>query len=210
MSGAALADEDGSFTAVTRRVYLIDANGNAQLLTNEHLAGSSLTLASVRAMLLARGAGGRNRRGAQQDDEEEEGEDEDDDDDGNPYWGPSRKATKQWYEAVIEPKEAGVNLERGGEFGPVSHCSRRCFKMTQNADDDRATATEDLRRQGAQVRRLPTESPLRSSRQGAECSSLAQVHARSGASLSTNESQRPQSSLLPNRRWRSRTLLESK
>ena len=123
-------------TAVTRRVYLIDANGNAQLLTNEHLAGSSLTLASVRAMLLARGVGGRNRRGAQPEEEEDEDEEEDDeeeDDDVNPYWGATRKTTKKWYEPVLEPKAAGISLERSGEFGPVSSAEQCHTRVTRSS-----------------------------------------------------------------------------
>lgn len=52
------------------------------------------------------------------DDEEEEDEDEDAEEDGG-YWGPTRRKAKQWYEPVTIPREAGVNLERSGEFGPV-------------------------------------------------------------------------------------------
>lgn len=102
---------------VTRRVLLLDSEGNAQPLTDQHLQGSTLTLASIRAMLLARsGGGGGRRRVPDEDDDDEDGEEDEDED---PYWGPSRRKPKQWYDVVTEPQEAGVRLERAGEFGPV-------------------------------------------------------------------------------------------
>lgn len=104
---------------VTRRVLLLDFEGNAQPLTDQHLQGSTLTLASIRAMLLARsGGGGGRRRVPDEDEDDEEGEEDEDED---PYRGPSRRKPKQWYDVVTEPQEAGVRLERAGEFGPVSH-----------------------------------------------------------------------------------------
>ena len=66
-------------------------------------------------MVLARlrtGGGGGGRRG-RDDDDDEEG---DDDEDG---WGASRRVPKKWYETVVEPVDAGVRLERSGDFGPV-------------------------------------------------------------------------------------------
>ncbi|KAK4693474.1 DDB1- and CUL4-associated factor 11, partial [Phenoliferia sp. Uapishka_3] len=109
-----------AYDAATRQILIIDRNGNAQRLEQRHLTGTSLTLAALRAMVQARvagaAAGGRNRRRPDDDDDDDQEEEEDDED--GPYWGAQRRKTKAWYEPVLEPVEAGVRLERSGDFGP--------------------------------------------------------------------------------------------
>lgn len=68
---------------------------------------------------LLSGGAGRRRRAEVNDDDEEDEEDSDDEEE-DPYWGPSRKKPKQWYDLAKEPNEVGLRLARGGEFGPVS------------------------------------------------------------------------------------------
>ncbi|KAL8278391.1 hypothetical protein RQP46_009283 [Phenoliferia psychrophenolica] len=104
-----------AYNGATGQLLIIDAMGNSTPLEQRHLAGSSVTLASLRAMVLARlrtGGQGRRRRG-------EDDDSEDDDEDDGPAWGQQRgPRDRKWYEDVLEPIEAGVQLERSGDFGP--------------------------------------------------------------------------------------------
>ncbi|GAA5953327.1 hypothetical protein JCM3765_005005 [Sporobolomyces pararoseus] len=108
-------------------ILLIDSQGNPRRLTSADLRGTTLSLTSIRNMLLnrfgrvgSRGGGGDDDE--IDDDEEEEDQDflddfdqdDDDDDDGDWSNGP-----KQWYELVKEPQLAGINLERSGLFSRI-------------------------------------------------------------------------------------------
>lgn len=67
---------------------------------------------------------GRSAGGGDDDDDEEDEDDDgdDSDDDGGigAYWGGGRRKKKVYYDIIEGPQDAGVNLERGGEFGMVS------------------------------------------------------------------------------------------
>lgn len=82
-----------------------------------------MSLPQLRQMLQARfGVGAGGGGGGETDDAEDE-EEEDDDDGLRGMWGGSgrrRRTPKSWYPVVTEPVEAGVRLERSGDFGPVS------------------------------------------------------------------------------------------
>ncbi|KDE07957.1 hypothetical protein MVLG_01863 [Microbotryum lychnidis-dioicae p1A1 Lamole] len=119
-----------AFDPTSRQILIVDDNGNAAQLTHQHLRGTGTTLASIRRMILSQLVPGMRSRvmAGQGDDEDEEDEEEaaeDEDDDGedsggydDPYWGPARRTTKNYYEIPKEPVPAGVRLERSGEFGP--------------------------------------------------------------------------------------------
>lgn len=53
-------------------------------------------------------------------DDDEDDEDEDDEDDEEEEWGQPRRSPKRYYDEVTVAQDAGINLERGGEFGSVS------------------------------------------------------------------------------------------
>ncbi|GAA5985581.1 hypothetical protein JCM5350_007142 [Sporobolomyces pararoseus] len=103
-------------------ILLIDSQGNPRRLTSADLRGTTLSLTSIRNMLLNRfGRVGRRGDDEEEEDEEEDqdflddfDEDEDDDDDGDWSNGP-----KQWYELVKEPQLTGINLERSGLFSRI-------------------------------------------------------------------------------------------
>lgn len=109
-------------TTATRQILIVDGSGNATRLTASHLRGSTMTLRSIRAMLEQRF--GRSAGGGDDDDDEEDDDDDgdDSDDDGGigAYWGGGRRKKKVYYDIIEGPQDAGVNLERGGEFGMVS------------------------------------------------------------------------------------------
>lgn len=69
-------------------------------------------------MMEARFGGG----GGGDDDEEE---DDEDDDDEEEEWGQPRRSQKRYYDEVTVAQEAGINLERGGEFGSASSLGAR-------------------------------------------------------------------------------------
>lgn len=104
----------------------MDSQGRATPLTAEHLRGTNLTLAQLRATLARRyaaisgGGGAFDEEDEGEEDEEDDeyvDEDDDDEDDGS-YWGPTRRNTKRWYPVIKDPVKEGVELLRGGDFGP--------------------------------------------------------------------------------------------
>ncbi|KAM0788998.1 hypothetical protein ACM66B_003067 [Microbotryomycetes sp. NB124-2] len=120
-----------AFDVHSRQIMILDSQGNASPLTQDHLRGSNLSLTSLRAMLLARlglgtaAAGARRAgRGRAQDDEDEDDDDDDDedededDDDYEPFWGASRRKFRNWYPKQDGPADNGIQLLRSGEFGP--------------------------------------------------------------------------------------------
>jgi WD repeat-containing protein 23 len=46
-------------------------------------------------------------------------DEEDDDEDPGSYYGQYQRTAHQWFPAVTEPQEAGLNLLMSGEFGRV-------------------------------------------------------------------------------------------
>ncbi|GAA5892470.1 uncharacterized protein JCM6883_007368 [Sporobolomyces salmoneus] len=101
----------------TGAILLIDSEGNPRRLTSQDLVGTTLSIASIRNMLLNRfGRGGRGQH--EEDDEEEDPDfldDFDEDEDDNDW----TSGPKQWYELVKEPQTAGINLERSGLFSRI-------------------------------------------------------------------------------------------
>ena len=82
------------------------------------------------------------------DDNDPDYEDEDDEDDETSYFAPSG-TTGKWFEEVKEPKEKGLALLNGGEFGRLGH------QLRSQAQKNSVART--LLRRGAQVRPVPRE-----------------------------------------------------
>lgn len=103
-----------AFDSANNQILLLSANGAAQRLTAEHLRGSTLTMAAIRAMLRARfGVGNRG----QVDSEDEDGSD----DEGGMYgWGSTARNRKVYYPVITTPQPAGLELLRSGGFGKVA------------------------------------------------------------------------------------------
>lgn len=142
--------------ASTRTIVLIDAQGNPTRLTPAHLRGSGYTMAGLRALLAGatrRRAGGaaRNAGAEDDDDEEEESEEEDDSDvDDGSYWGTTKRSAKKYYPERTEPAIEGLELLRGGDFGPpprkLRALGRKFGRGSSNMADILAERGEEYRR----------------------------------------------------------------
>ncbi|GAA6014791.1 hypothetical protein JCM10207_002181 [Rhodosporidiobolus poonsookiae] len=126
--GGAARDADGTLRIgidpASGQVYTFDLQGVARRLTAGDLAGTSITLGAIRAMLQRR-FGTRVRLEGDDDDEEDEdeemAEEEEEESDGGDWWGPTRRNAKQYYEIIKTPQKPGKDLERSGAFGPPPH-----------------------------------------------------------------------------------------
>ncbi|BGP23919.1 hypothetical protein JCM10295v2_002820 [Rhodotorula toruloides] len=117
-------------------VLLLDAAGNPRRLTSNDLAGTSITLGAIRAMLMRRFGGGSAMTEGEEEEEDEVMEEEDSDED---MWGPTRRHARQFYDIVKEPQEPGMRLERGGAFGPIprkyDQTKRKTWQYAPNPAD---------------------------------------------------------------------------
>jgi WD repeat-containing protein 23 len=70
-------------------------------------------------------------------------DEEDDDDDLGSYYGRYQRTNHQWFPAITEPQEAGLNLLMSGEFGRVGQRlgSRRSNMDVARLLRDRGTKT---------------------------------------------------------------------
>jgi hypothetical protein len=108
-------------------------------------------------MLQARLRSGGGMMGGDQDEDEDfEDVDDDDDEDERGFGGMRRRRPKKYYEPVTEPLDAGVSLERSGQFGIV--------RLTRGGPSNRSLmlacsspASQKVRICIAQVHRLLSE-----------------------------------------------------
>ncbi|GAA5944429.1 uncharacterized protein JCM15063_000952 [Sporobolomyces koalae] len=104
-SGAAAGQLRIGYDPSSGAIVLIDSQGTPRRLTSQDLRGTTLSLASIRAMLLNR----FGRSAARNDDNDDDDDDDDDYRDGVP----------QYYDLVKTPQPAGIDLERSGLFSRI-------------------------------------------------------------------------------------------
>lgn len=103
-----------------------DGDGHA---SSRGLLGQLLSMGSLRLLRMARDDFVTSLRGGEDDndpntgDSEQGGQIDDEDEDDNDlepsYWGRPPARTPKWFPPVTEPREAGLKLLMGGEFGRV-------------------------------------------------------------------------------------------
>ncbi len=111
-------------------------------------------MAGLRALL----AGASRRRAGlahdndddDDDDEDEEEEEDDSDVDDGSYWGTTKRNAKKYYPERTEPAIEGLELLRGGDFGPpprkLRATGRKFGRRSSNMADILTDRGEDYRR----------------------------------------------------------------
>jgi len=134
-------------------MLLVDANNRATRLTAAHLHGSGYTLVGLRAFLAAahrRRAGGDPDGDDDDEDEEEEDEDDDSGIDDVSYWGTTKRNAKKYYPEQTEPAIEGLELLRGGDFGPpprkLRATGRKFGRWSSNMAEILTDRSENYRR----------------------------------------------------------------
>lgn len=121
-------------------------------ITNRVLTLPAAEFQRYLALIAERDEQGGGEDGEEVEDDDDEfmpDDDEDDDDDGEYSYFTQVGPHGHWYEEVTEPKEQGLALLNGGEFGRVGH------QVKSRANDNNVART--LLRRGAQVRPIPRE-----------------------------------------------------
>lgn len=125
----------------TRQLLVITEDGDAVPLTGNHLGGNGGTLSAIQRLLAQTFSGG-GRGGAAAASAAEDGAEDISDEGSDDGWGPTRRRPKQWYPVHKEPQEAGVRLERSGDFGPLPRSALPQRKL-RTSPSDIATALRE-------------------------------------------------------------------